>query len=106
MEESITCFLGISQQHGGVLFVEDRVVHSSIAHTKCTLHHNGVLTIPDLQVEQNAQLNPMQFALFKSLLGVEESKRTNSTECVMSVYVIVHKVNTMQGGWTRYPVFT
>jgi len=41
-EECVTSLLGVSQQHGRVGFVEDWVVHSRVADTERSFHHNNL----------------------------------------------------------------
>lgn len=43
-QESVTSLLGISEQHGSVLLVENWIVHGSIAHPQGSFHHDDLQT--------------------------------------------------------------
>ena len=47
-EQSVTGLLGISQEHGGVLLVEDWVVYCRIANSETAFHHHCLLPVPHL----------------------------------------------------------
>lgn len=42
--QSVTCLLGVPQKHSCVRFVEDRIVHGSVANAKGPLHDNDLRT--------------------------------------------------------------